>query len=160
MQQLTKTVQKAMDEHIPKKSKRSRQFPFWFSKELRSALCRKRRLHKLMKATNDTSARTSFKEQRSLAKVLLARDKKHFSDFTESSLTHSPGDFWRNVKARTRKALSGLLCRMATASFPTQSAYANYSRNISHLRIPCPVIAAPPWFHAARRRHTHAQNNC
>lgn len=104
VQLLTKIVQKAMDEHIPKKSKRPHQFPFWFSKELRSALRSKRRFHKLRKAKNDTSADTNFKEQRSLVKVLLARDKKHFSDFTESSLTRSPSDFWRIFSTRTRKA--------------------------------------------------------
>lgn len=104
VQELTKTVQNFMDQHIPKRRIRSSKFPFWFSHELRGALRRKRKFHRLFKAHNDPSALASFREWRSSVKKLLARDKKMFTDYTETSLTHSPREFWRYVKFRTRHA--------------------------------------------------------
>lgn len=96
-QKLTSVMKEAIEEYVPKRLVKPRKFPSWFSRELKTALRKKTRFHGLYKRTCKQVWYQKFSNFRSLAKILLARDKYVHERHVENSLYSDPKSFWKHV---------------------------------------------------------------
>ncbi len=100
----TEIVTGAMAASIPRRSKSHRSFPVWFSKELRLALCKKKRTHKCYLAHRRAVDYEEFSAIRTCAKALLKRDRSRHFNTIANEVNVNPKAFWKFLSPHFRDA--------------------------------------------------------
>ena len=77
---LLNIMKSAMASFIPLKRSARGKFPWWFSCDLKKAMVLKSRFHKKYKSTGLERWHSLFKEQRTMVKLLLKRDRAIWQD--------------------------------------------------------------------------------
>lgn len=113
--ELSTLIKEAIDQHIPKRQFISGHFPTWFSKELKTASCKKEMFHRRFKKTGLTVSYAKFRAFRPLVKKLTQRDKAMNERRAEHSLRSDPKSFWKYVHDHTRQS-SHISLRVRTDS--------------------------------------------
>lgn len=92
------TIYKGISIFSPKFSNRNHKYPQSYSRELKSLIFNKKRLHKEFKMTNDRNTYNEFSRLRSLCKVKSKKCRLHYLHRIQSDLTRNPKHFWRYMK--------------------------------------------------------------
>lgn len=99
----TEVLHDGLSRFVPEKTKKSSNYPYWFSSELRKALGRKNRAHKQAKKTGQERWQSEFRQLRSHCKNLLKRDRSSYIAAVEADAPRNAKAFWGHVRAQTSK---------------------------------------------------------
>lgn len=92
-----RVFQKLIGEYVPTLKIKSRNFPHWYSNELKAAIINKKISHKLYKTSKSKFFFDKFKKDRAYSKLLACRDEKLYLESTEESIRDNSKNFFKYV---------------------------------------------------------------